>query len=297
MSFAGRCSGFANLFHRGGIRQELIDAGVEVVAALPVAPFRRRLPRVDLRNHRKLGIIDQKIAFIGSQNIVNADYGGRKGAPWVDLTARITGPAVVELLMVFAEDWSFETGIDLSTPTLPAQTHAETSIAAQVVPTGPTSLATSFRRVLLAAIQCAKSRIILTTPYFVPDEPTVVALMMAADRGVDVSLIVPKTPDHPFTAAAGRAHFSRLMNSGVKIFQYLPGLIHAKTSTVDDAIAIVGSANLDIRSFNINFELCVLLYGAQAVQQLRGCAVRLPSRLPATDSRRMEQAADNQQIS
>ena len=114
-----------------------------------------------------------------------------------------------------------------------------------------------------------RERAILTTPYFVPDEPTLVALLMAADRGVEVSLIVPENPDHLLTAAAGRAHFSRLFEGGVSVWQYHPGLIHAKTVTIDDALAIIGSANLDVRSFNLNFELSLLLYGPEQTRQLR----------------------------
>ncbi len=109
----------------------------------------------------------------------------------------------------------------------------------------------------------------LTTPYFVPDETTLVALMMAADRDVDVKLLLPFTPDHLFTAAAGRAHFGRLLEAGVGIHLYHPGLLHAKTVTVDDAFAIIGSANLDVRSFNLNFELSMLMYGAAVTEQLR----------------------------
>jgi cardiolipin synthase len=109
----------------------------------------------------------------------------------------------------------------------------------------------------------------MTTPYFVPDEPTLVSLMMAADRGVDVTLLLPERPDHLFTAAAGRAHFSRLMNAGVKIQLFKPGLLHTKSTTVDDTFAIFGSANLDVRSFNLNFEFTILLYGKDATQTLR----------------------------
>src|SRR5205814_9492207 len=127
----------------------------------------------------------------------------------------------------------------------------------------------TFRRVLLAAIQCARRNVTLTTPYFVPDESTLVALLMAADRGVDVRLLVPRDSDHRFAAAAGRAHFETLLRAGVAIHQFRPGLLHAKTVTVDDAFALLGSANIDIRSFNLNFELSVLLYGQEVTQRMR----------------------------
>ena len=122
---------------------------------------------------------------------------------------------------------------------------------------------------LLAAIQSARRRLVITTPYFVPDEPTVLSLLMAVDRGVDVTIAVPKVPDHYFTAAAGRAHFVSCCHAGVRIYLYRPGLLHAKTATIDDAFAVFGSANLDVRSFHLNFELTTLLYGREVTDRLR----------------------------
>jgi cardiolipin synthase A/B len=260
--------------HRRGLAPKLMAAGIEVAAALPVAPLRRRLARMDLRNHRKLAIIDGQIAFAGSHNLVNPDYGGRKGNPWIDLTARFTGPIVGELASIFAEDWSFETGEDIEIPypdrrNLQSPDGAADDVTAQIVPTGPSVPDATYRRLLLAAIQSSRRELILTTPYFVPDETTVLSLMMAADRGVVVKLIVPQTADHFFTAAAGRAHYLSLLRSGVEIHLYQPALLHAKTVTVDDAFALFGSANLDVRSFSLNFELSVLLYGQRITERLR----------------------------
>jgi cardiolipin synthase len=255
-------------FHRTGLAGPLREAGVEVAAALPVAPIQRQLPRMDLRNHRKLAVIDNGIAYCGSQNLINADYGGRKGAPWVDLSARFTGPVVRELAIVFAEDWAFETDTLLNVPPVMNLPVAPEGMLMQVVPTGPSSPGENYRRVLLAALQCARERVSLTTPYFVPDDPTLVALQMAADRGVDVSLLVPEVVDHFFTGAAGRAHFTRLLQSDIHIFRYHPGLLHGKSVVVDDSMAMLGSANLDVRSFNLNFELTVLMYGREAAGKL-----------------------------
>lgn len=255
--------------HKCGLSQRLKLAGAQVTAALPAAPIQRRLPRMDLRNHRKLAVIDGQIGYVGSHNLVNPDYGGRHGGPWIDVTGRYTGPIVTELAIVFAEDWGFETGHILDVPMSNEAVPLDQGIAMQAVPTGPTSPDESFRRVFLAAIQSARTRIMMTTPYFVPDEPTLVSLMMAADRGVDVDLLLPQRPDHYFTGAAGRAHFSRLMNAGIKIHLYRPGLLHTKSTTIDDTFAIFGSANLDVRSFNLNFELTTLLYGSEVTGKLR----------------------------
>lgn len=259
-SFASR-----RIFGRNGLAAELMLAGVEVVPALPTSPLRRR----DLRNHRKLAVIDKKIAYAGSHNLINADYGGRHGGPWVDLSGRFTGPIVGELSVVFAEDWAFETQRMLAAAWPDDIPPAAGDIPMQVVPTGPADPGESYRRVFLGAVQSATRQLIITTPYFVPDDPTLVSLMMASDRGVEVNLILPQTPDHRFTAMAGRSHFSALLSAGVHVFLYRPGLIHAKTVTVDDAVVIFGSANLDVRSFNLNFELSVLLYGPDATQKMR----------------------------
>ena len=244
--------------------QRLSQKGVQVVAALPRAPFRRR----DLRDHRKLAVIDNRIAFAGSQNLINADYGGKRGAPWYDLTGRITGPVVQEFATTFVENWAFETDqmLAVAAPNFPT---APCGNAVQVVPTGPIGTGDSYRRILLGAIQAARQELVLTTPYFVPDEPTLVSLTMAADRGVNVKLILPKVCDQFLAGAAGRAQYADLLHTGVSIYLYKPGLIHTKSVTVDRHIGLFGSANLDMRSFYLNFELSVLLYSEDGVGKLR----------------------------
>jgi cardiolipin synthase len=212
-------------------------------------------------------VIDDAVAFAGSHNVIDPSYGGRRGNPWIDLSARLTGPVACELAAIFCEDWAFETGEMLS-PCHPPE-NASGGIPMQVVPTGPISPGETYRRLLLGAIQCARSRLTLTTPYFVPDDPTVVDLLMAADQGVQVKLILPLHGDNRLIAAVARAQFERLMEAGIEIYQYGPGLIHAKTTTVDDAFCLFGSANLDVRSFNLNFELSILMYGAEVTEQVR----------------------------
>jgi cardiolipin synthase len=256
---------------RPGMGKKLSAAGVDVAAALPVAPLRRGLARIDFRNHRKLAVIDDRIAYAGSHNLINADYGGRRGGPWHDLSARLTGPVVTDLAQVFAEDWLVETGREVvAGAPLSEDSDAQGAPAvAQVVPTGPGTPRETYRRVLLAAIQAARRDVTLTTPYFVPDEATLVELMMAADRGAAVNLVLPARSDNRLAAAAGRAHFAALLDAGVAIHLYQGGLLHAKTVTVDDSFGMLGSANLDVRSFALNFELSVLLYGPEVTGRLR----------------------------
>jgi cardiolipin synthase len=256
-------------FFQSEMHAALQSAGVQVYSMLPVKPLRRGLSRLDLRNHRKLAIIDGTIAFTGSQNIVNDDYGHTRAGCWVDMSGRFTGPVVAQLQTVFAEDWAFETDEVLDGPeTLPTP-KITGEIFAQAVPTGPSHESEAFPRVLLSGINTAQKRIIITSPYLVPDEPTMLALAMAADRGVEVSIVLPRSSDHLIVSAAGRSYYLRLLEAGVKIHLHESGLLHAKTITVDDSFALMGSANLDVRSFYLCFEINVLLYGAAITQRVR----------------------------
>jgi cardiolipin synthase len=266
-------------FRRGGFVSQLRASGVEVVAALPSSLLRRG----DLRNHRKLSIIDDRVAYAGSHNLINPDYGGKCGGPWVDISGRFTGPIVAELAVVFLRDWAFETNQELNAPSPADMKIIDGGMPMQVVPTGPVSPGESFRRLFLGAVDSAQQRLVLTTPYFVPDEATIVALLSAADRGVAVSLILPEKSDNILTAAAGRAHYSRLMDAGISIFLYKPGLIHAKLATVDDRVVVFGSANLDVRSFHLNFELTTLLFGTEVTNRLSAV-----QQTYIADSRRLE---------
>lgn len=256
-------------FLRGTRVGQLRDAGAEVRPSLPVAPIRRPLARLDLRNHRKLTVVDGRIALSGSQNIVDADYGHKKAGAWIDLSARFTGPIVHQFQLVFLNDWAFDTEQDLAGHELFPDLLPAGDVAGQCVPTGPTHDGENFRRVLLTALAAARRKIIITSPYLVPDEPTLIALSMAADRGVDVQIVIPMRSDHPLVDAAGRAYLTELLEAGITIHRYQPGMLHAKTITIDDAIAMIGSANMDIRSFELNFELNTLLYGQQVTATLR----------------------------
>lgn len=261
-------------FRRHAIVLTLREAGVHVRDALPVRFIRARLARLDLRNHRKIIVIDGKIGYTGSHNIVNADYGkGPRGKrlQWIDLTGRYVGPVVHQFQVVFLEDWAFDTGeqlhehMDQCFP----QLEAAGDMAAQTVPTGPSERDALLPNVLLAAINSARRKVVITTPYFVPDEPTLMALLMAANRGVDVSLILPRRSDHWLVTTAAKFYFAPLLESGVKIFQHHGGLLHSKTVSIDDAFALLGSTNMDVRSFYLNFEINVLMYGAQITRELR----------------------------
>lgn len=260
---------------QGCLADTMRERGVQVIANLPVAPLRRRLARIDLRNHRKLAVIDGTVAYAGSQNIHDIEGGSGWEGHWVDMTGRFRGPIVQQLQTVFVEDWSAETNEEIASDALFPTPELVGDVAAQAVPTGPSHQSQNFDRILLTALNSAQRKVIITTPYLVPDEATLLSLAMAVDRGVEVNLVVPEKTDLRIVSAAARAYYDVLLESGVKLYHHNKGLLHAKTMTVDDAFALLGSANIDIRSFELNFELSVLLYGAEVTQQLRFAQMRL----------------------
>jgi cardiolipin synthase len=243
-------------------------AGVEVYDDLPVGFLRRRASRIDLRNHRKIAVIDGVTAYTGSQNIIDDNY-GHKDLVWYDLTARLNGPVVQELQTVFLESWNFRTNQLPDEHTIFPTPELSGTVPAQILPSGPNYPVENYQRLVVAVLYSAHERVVITTPYFIPDEPFLQAMQVVAQRGVQVNLILPVKTDHPLIDMAGQAYFEELLGAGVKIFAYENGLLHAKTITVDDSIAFLGSSNFDIRSFFLNFEINLLLYGRQATQGLR----------------------------
>ena len=252
----------SKLFLRGPAPARLRAAGAEVVPALPVNVFRALFRRVDLRNHRKLAILDGEIAWTGSQNIVDPRYFKLDAGvgQWIDMSVRIRGPAVEALAGVFLADWELESTADARAEIgiEPAPIVGETVM--QVLPSGPGYAPEALHQVLLTTIYSARERLILTTPYFVPDEAMLTALCSAAQRGVDVRIILPERVDSLLVRHASRAHYQDLLDAGVELLLFPDGLLHSKTITVDGELSLVGSVNLDVRSFWLNFELTVLVY-------------------------------------
>jgi cardiolipin synthase len=247
---------------------KMLAQGIELHETLRVGIFRRRMARIDMRNHRKLAVIDGRIAYTGSQNIVNADY-GHKDLAWHDMMARLRGPAVLELQAVFTSDWSFETGQILDGDDIFPDPPVAGTIPVQTLPSGPTYPTENYQRMVVAALHAARERVILTTPYFVPDEPFMQALQVAVLRGVKVELIVPQRTDRWLVAAASHAYYTELLEAGVKLHLFRDGLLHSKTMTIDQALAFLGTSNFDIRSFALNFEVNLLLYDADVTERLR----------------------------
>jgi len=243
------------------------DAGIELHAMLPVNLFRRNVARIDLRNHRKMAIIDGKTAYAGSQNIVDANY-GHKDLAWHDMMMRLTGPITLEVQAVFLQDWYFETGEVLDNQRVfpDPQVCGETPI--QTLPSGPSYETENYQRMVVAGLYAARKQVTITTPYFVPDEPLMQAMQVAVLRGVEVNVIVPSRCDQFTVGAAARAYYDDFLVQGGNLYLYTDGLLHAKTITIDDGMALVGSSNFDNRSFALNFELNMLLYGPQVTEEL-----------------------------
>lgn len=243
------------------------ENGVTTVAALPANPFRRQVARLDIRNHRKLAVIDGIIGYTGSQNIVNREY-GHEDLAWEDLMVRVTGPVVPQLQSVFVQDWFMETSEMLGGAELFPQQPVTGTVPAQCLPSGPNYPMATYQRMVVAAVYAARKHVIITSPYFVPDEPFMDALGVAVLRGVEVSIVLPARYDQVIAGAASRSYYEDLLDAGVKVYLYRPGLIHSKTMTVDYDLAFVGTSNFDIRSFRLNFEVNMVFYEAYVSEAL-----------------------------
>ncbi len=237
----------------------LQEAGGKFAEFLPVAIFRRPFS-VNLRNHRKIVVVDGQVAFTGGMNIGD-EYRSRDPeiGHWRDTHARVGGPAALRLQEIFAEDWHFATGEDCLAERGIAHAEPRGGVVVEVLESGPDRTAETIYQRIFVAITRSEKRVWLTTPYFIPDRAILVALVTAAQRGVDVRLLLPGWSDHKFVLYAGRAFYRELLPAGVRIFEYGPGMLHAKTMVVDDAWVTIGSANMDRRSFHLNWEANLIL--------------------------------------
>lgn len=242
----------ASALSGGRFLRPLQEAGGKVASFLPFR-FEASL-RVNFRNHRKIVVVDGTTGFTGGLNV------GDEYNEWYDAAFRLRGPVVNQLQEVFAEDWYFAAGEDLvdpryfcAGPATPADDECGNAIA-RVLPSGPDSWLNVTHSVFFVAITTAVRRVWITTPYFIPDPAIMMALKTAAARGVDVRLLLPGKSDVPIAQAAGRGYFEELLQSGVRIFEYQPSILHAKILIFDETRTIVGSANMDNRSFHLQFE-------------------------------------------
>jgi cardiolipin synthase len=248
------------------LRPKLAALGVEVHAMLPVRLLPWRKARVDLRNHRKIAVVDGRVGYTGSQNLVAAEF--KEGRSYEDLMARVTGPVVLELQHVFASDWFLETNEVLDGEGEFPGPEIAGRVPAQALASGPAFPTRGNQQLVVALVHGAREKVVLTTPYFIPDEPLLQAMQTAALRGVEVHLVVSETGDHPVVALAQESYYDELLEAGVLIHLYRKNLLHAKHLSVDDAVAVIGSSNLDIRSFALNAEVMLVAYEAGVAARL-----------------------------
>lgn len=240
------------------------DNGIDIIEALHANLFRMFFHRIDLRQHRKIIVIDNQIAYTGSMNMVDPKFFKKSSnlGNWIDIMVRINGPVAPIFNSLHAWDWEIETEESVPVelpecPLLPIEAH--NSHAVQVLATGPGFPDDLVPQSLCLAIFAAQQSIVITSPYFVPDHTVAEALRIAALRGVDVTLILPKKNDSLMVEWASRTFFDELLAAGVNIYLFEKGLLHTKSMLIDNTLALVGTVNMDMRSFMLNFEVTMIV--------------------------------------
>ena len=266
-----------NMGYHGPVLKKLGAAGIPVHQMLPVKPFDNQWNRMDLRNHRKIVVVDGLAGFTGSQNLIEDTYHKRrnlrKGIHYLELVVRVTGPVVRELNAAFITDWYSETEELLDERTAPemrGRTPVTGEALCQVLPSGPGFEHTNNLMYFVALMHTARRRITIVNPYVIPEEPLLLALTSAAQRGVEVTLIVSEIGDQFLVYHAQSSYYEELLKAGVHIYRYkAPLILHSKSISIDDDIAVIGSSNMDVRSFQLNLEVTLACYDTRVVADLR----------------------------
>ncbi len=252
--------------------QEMGEAGIRLARALKVGnPLVRSLVgRVDLRDHRKILVIDNAVTYCGSQNCADPAFLPKaKYAPWVDAMMRFEGPVVRQNQHLFASDWMANHDEDISDVLAEPLGPQAPGFTAQVVASGPTIRASAMAEMFQSVMYAARRELVITTPYYVPDEATQAALCAAAYRGVRVTIVFPARNDDFAVGAASRSYYADLLTAGAEIHEYQRGLLHTKSMTVDGNVTLIGSANMDRRSFDLNYENNILLHDPDITARMR----------------------------
>lgn len=268
--------------------RRLTRIGVDWHVTLPLQPWKWRFRRPDLRNHRKMLLIDGRTGFIGSQNMIDSSYllgtNRRRGLNWIDLMVELTGPVVSSMEMVFATDWYSETdeALDLfelaASPALPQHRGSSTNVL-QLVPSGPGYTTEPNLRLFNSIVHHAKERLVLCSPYFIPDETLLEAVTTACYRGVRVELYVNESSDQFIVSHAQSSYYQGLLEAGVQIYRYpAPAILHSKfmlaDPDTDNAVGVLGSSNMDMRSFGLNYEVSLLVARGDLIEQLAALALQ-----------------------
>jgi cardiolipin synthase A/B len=255
----------------------LTAAGIEWHQLMPIKPLQGQWRRPDLRNHRKLVTVDSRIGFMGSQNMIDSSYllpaNLKVGRHWKDLNIKLGGEIVSSLDLVFAIDWYTETGERLADEVWPTGEVEPGDTPMQLVPSGPGYLTLPNLRLFTSLVYLARHNLSLTSPYFVPDESLMEAITTAAYRGVAVELFVSEQADQFIVQHAQASYYEALLEAGVRIYLYpKPTVLHAKHFTVDDVVGVIGSSNMDYRSFGLDYEISLMGAGPAFVGDLRAVA-------------------------
>ncbi len=248
------------------------EAGVRLAIALKIGNLLLRplKGRIDLRNHRKILVIDNLITYCGSQNCADPEFRIKaKYAPWVDAMMRFEGPIARQNQHLFASDWEVETGEEISPLLRQPIASTASGLSAQVVGTGPTVRYSAMPEMFETLMYAARHELVITTPYYVPDESMQAALCASARRGIDTTIVFPARNDSWIVAAASRSYYCELLAAGVRIFEYEGGLLHTKSLTLDGEVTLIGSANMDRRSFDLNYENNILFYDPSLTADMR----------------------------
>ncbi|MDD2464894.1 MAG: cardiolipin synthase [Desulfobulbus sp.] len=291
----------SKIFLRSTTARRLRQAGVEIVEALPAGLIRALFLRIDLRNHRKIALIDKKITYTGSQNLVDPRFFKQKSGigEWVDVMVRITGPVNELVQATFFFDWLLEQGKHIGNSIVSEELRKVPACGqalVQLAPSGPGYGEDTIHNLLLTTLYAARREIVLTTPYFVPDTALLAALKSAAERGVEVRIIVPKRNDSLLVHYASRARYDALTQAGVRIMAFTGGLLHAKTITVDNDFCLFGSVNLDMRSFWLNFEMTLFVYNQEFTNQVRALQQQYLQQTTRYDSEKFQNRSFGQRL-
>ncbi|MFT4213896.1 MAG: cardiolipin synthase [Microbacterium sp.] len=255
-------------------QRRLDEMGAEWHLMLPVQPLKGRYQRPDLRNHRKLLVVDGRVAFTGSQNVTDSTYNLpkniRRGLHWVDMMARVDGPVVASVNAVFLSDWFSETGETIDGMELFDLQTGSGDVDCQIIPSGPGFEFQNNLKLFMGLLFAAQRKVIIVSPYFVPDEGLLTSIQTACQRGIHVELFVSEEGDQAMVYHAQRSYYEALLRAGVKIWMYKrPYILHSKSMSIDDDVAVIGSSNMDMRSFGLNMEMSMLVRGEEFVAQLR----------------------------
>jgi len=257
---------------RSRLWREMGKSGVNTAVALPLGNvlLRPLQGRIDLRNHRKILVIDGRITYCGSQNCADPEFRIKaKYGPWVDVMLRLEGPVARQNEALFGDDWATYAGLACEDAGREGLPDHRGGVVVQVLATGPNLRYLAMPEMFLSLMFKARRELVITTPYYIPNQALQEALCAVAYRGVHTILIVPARNDSREVAAASRSYYAELLQAGVNIYEFVGGLLHSKTLTLDGDITLIGSANLDRRSFDLNFENNMLLYSPELTGTIR----------------------------